>query len=174
MDERAKIISIIQSVKYCETNNRCGECKYDKELDDYKNMSCGSLKAADALIAAGIRDITREGYICMNGEVIVPTPNIYNKVADLLACPRIKEHEIEGDVRGMIPDKIHLEFTEAQYNQLMNALCYARLYLKALIMYEQKEFGDTDKLNALIYEDTLKLFRDIQDQYSKEFEKKGD
>lgn len=73
----------------------------------------------------------------------------------------------------MIPDKIHIEFTEVQYNQLMNALCYARLYLKALIMYEEKEFGDTDKLNALIYEDTLKLDRDIQDQYSKEFEKKG-
>lgn len=73
----------------------------------------------------------------------------------------------------MIPDKIHIEFTEVQYNQLMNALCYARLYLKALIIYEQKEFGDTDKLNALIYEDTLKLFRNIQDQYSKEFEKAG-
>ena len=49
---------------------------------------------ANALIAAGIRDITQEGYICMNGEVIVPTPNIYNKVADLLDCPKIKEREI--------------------------------------------------------------------------------
>lgn len=168
MDEREKIINIIQSVKYCETNNRCGECKYDKELDDYKDMSCGSLKAADALIAAGIRDITQEGYICMNGEVIVPTPNVYNKVADLLACPRIKDREIEGDVRGMIPDKIHLELTQVQYNQLMNGLCYARLYLKALIMYEQKEFGDTERLNTLIYEDTLKLFDDIQNQRLKE------
>lgn len=74
----------------------------------------------------------------------------------------------------MIPDKIHIEFTEVQYNQLMNALCYAQLYLKALIIYEQKEFGDTDKLNALIYEDILELFRDIQDQRSKFFEKKGD
>lgn len=52
---------------------------------------------ADALIDAGIRDITREGYICMNGEVIVPTPNIYNKVADLLDCPKIKEREIEEE-----------------------------------------------------------------------------
>ena len=74
----------------------------------------------------------------------------------------------------MIPDKIHIELTEVQYAQLMNALCYARLYLKALIMYEQKEFGDTDKLNALIYEDTLELDRDIQDQRSKYFENKGD
>lgn len=55
----------------------------------------------------------------------------------------------------MSSNKIHLEFTEVQYNQLMNALCYARLYLKALIMYEQREFGGTDKLNELIYEDTL-------------------
>ena len=52
---------------------------------------------ADALIAAGIRDITQEGYICMNGEVIVPTPNIYNKVADLLGCPKIKERETEEE-----------------------------------------------------------------------------
>lgn len=74
----------------------------------------------------------------------------------------------------MIPDKIHIELTEVQYNQLMNALCYARLYLKALLIYEQKEFGDTDKLKALIYEDTLELDRDIQDQRSKCFEKKGD
>ena len=58
MDEREKIIDIIQSVKYCDTNNRCAECKYDKELENYKDMSCGSLKAADALIAAGIGDVT--------------------------------------------------------------------------------------------------------------------
>lgn len=97
MDEREKIINILQSVKYCDTNNRCEECKYDKESENYEDMSCGSLRAADALIDAGIRDITREGYICMNGEVIVPTPNIYNKVADLLACPQIKEREIEDE-----------------------------------------------------------------------------
>lgn len=74
----------------------------------------------------------------------------------------------------MNSDKIHLELTEVQYNQLMNDLCYARIYLKALIMYEQKKFGDTDKLNTLIYEDTLTLELDIRGQYSKEFEKKGD
>lgn len=64
----------------------------------------------------------------------------------------------------MDSDKIHLELTQVQYNQLMNDLCYARLYLKALIMYEQREFGGTDKLNTLIYEDTLQLFDDIQKQ----------
>lgn len=74
------------------------------------------------------------------------------------------EQEKEWEMNS---NKIHLELTEVQYNQLMNALCYARIYLKSLILYEQKEFGDADKLNALIYEDTLKLFRDIQDQCSK-------
>ena len=68
----------------------------------------------------------------------------------------------------MDSDKIHLELTQVQYNQLMNGLCYGRLYLKALIMYEQKEFGDTERLNTLIYEDTLKLFDDIQNQRLKE------
>lgn len=58
MDEREKIINIIQSVKYCEANNSCDKCKYDKELDNYKDMSCGTLKAADALIAANIGDVT--------------------------------------------------------------------------------------------------------------------
>lgn len=91
MNEREKIINILRSVKYCDTNNRCEECKYDKESELYDDMSCSPLRAADALIAAGIRDITQEGYICMSGEVIIPTPNIYNKVADLLDCPKIKE-----------------------------------------------------------------------------------
>lgn len=74
----------------------------------------------------------------------------------------------------MNSDKIHLELTEVQYSRLMKALCYARIYLKALIMYEQKEFGDQDKPNALIYEDTLTLELDIRGQYCKESEKKGD
>ena len=58
MDEREKIINILQSVKYCDTNNRCEECKYDKESERFTDMSCGSLRAADALIAANIGDVT--------------------------------------------------------------------------------------------------------------------
>lgn len=46
---------------------------------------------ADALIEAGIRDTNERGWIFMNGEAIVPTPEIYNKVADLLDCPKILE-----------------------------------------------------------------------------------
>lgn len=76
MDDKEKIISIIAP---------------------YVSAFGEDAAIADELIAAGIRDITREGYICMNGEVIVPTPNIYNKVADLLACPRIKEREIKEE-----------------------------------------------------------------------------
>lgn len=57
MDEREKIIGIIQSAKYCDTNNRCEECKYDKESENNEDMSCGSLRVADALIAAGIGDV---------------------------------------------------------------------------------------------------------------------
>lgn len=97
MDEREKIISIIRPIIKEQYLMRC------KEPDGCDNcwISCSvnerAKALADALIAAGIRDITREGYICMNGEVIVPTPNIYNKVADLLACPRIKEREIAGE-----------------------------------------------------------------------------
>ena len=58
MSEREKIISIIQAAKYCDTNNRCEECKYDKESENNEDMSCGSLRIADALIAAGIGDVT--------------------------------------------------------------------------------------------------------------------
>lgn len=81
------------------------------------------------------------------------------------------EQEKEWEMNS---NKIHLELTEVQYNQLMNALCFARIYLKGCVEYEQKVLGDAYKLNAMIYEDTLKLFRDIQDQWSKKFEKKGD
>lgn len=45
----------------------------------------------DALIEAGIRDTKERRWIFMNGEAIVPTPQIYNKVADLLGCPKILE-----------------------------------------------------------------------------------
>lgn len=42
---------------------------------------------ADELIAAGFRDVDEHRTIFMNGEAIVPTPDIYNKVAELLGCP---------------------------------------------------------------------------------------
>lgn len=89
MDEREKIIAVIEKWADKAVVTKI----HGASVCDTYNAT----ELADALIAAGIRDITREGYICMNGEVIVPTPNIYNKVADLLACPRIKEREIEEE-----------------------------------------------------------------------------
>lgn len=67
MTEREKIINIVGQNKYC------------------------GVDTANALIEAGFRDITTRGWIFMNGEAIVPTPDIYNKVAELLDCPKIEE-----------------------------------------------------------------------------------
>lgn len=55
MTERKKIINIIEQNKYCDVNTsaNCRECKYGKELENYKDMGCSSLKTADALVAAG-------------------------------------------------------------------------------------------------------------------------
>lgn len=60
MTEREKIINIAEQNKYCDINTvpNCEKCKYSKELENYKDMGCGSLKAADALIAANIGDVT--------------------------------------------------------------------------------------------------------------------
>ena len=58
MADRDKIIEIIQSVKYCAAAGDCDGCKYDVEKDDYSDMSCGTLRIADALIAANIGDVT--------------------------------------------------------------------------------------------------------------------
>lgn len=60
MTERDKIINIVEQNKYCDVNTvaNCRECKYSKELENYKDMGCSSLKTADALIAAGIGDVT--------------------------------------------------------------------------------------------------------------------
>lgn len=55
MTDREKIISIIEQNKYCDVNTtaNCRECRYNKELANYKDMGCSSLKTADALIEAG-------------------------------------------------------------------------------------------------------------------------
>lgn len=58
---------------------------------------------ADALIAAGFRDVDDRGKIFMNGEAIVPTPDIYNKVAELLDCPLMS---------GVLPDEIEVAKNE--------------------------------------------------------------
>ena len=60
MTERDKIINIVEQNKYCDVNTvaNCRECKYGKELENYKDMGCSSLKTADALIAAGFGNVT--------------------------------------------------------------------------------------------------------------------
>ena len=82
MTEREKIVEIL------DNNIRWQPYYYISRgivyEDDLKNI-------ADALIEAGIRDTNERGWIFMKGEAIVPTPEIYNKVADLLDCPKILE-----------------------------------------------------------------------------------
>lgn len=72
---------------------------------------------ADALIAAKFRDTTWQGAIFMNGEAIVPSPDIYNKVAELLGCPlmsRVLPDEIKVFDDGTIgnEDKHRAEVAE--------------------------------------------------------------
>ena len=121
MTERDKIINIVEQNKYCDVNTaaNCRECKYSKELENYKDMGCSSLKTADALIAAHVRDITERGWIFMNGEAIVPTPEIYNKVAELLDCPKIEEGEMTEEIEAW---KARVKELEEEYNELQNAL----------------------------------------------------
>lgn len=61
MTERDKIINIVEQNKYCDVNTatNCEKCKYGKELENYKDMGCSSLKTADALILAGFGDVTK-------------------------------------------------------------------------------------------------------------------
>lgn len=54
---KKKIVDIIQSVKICTNQANCDICKYDKEIESYTDMSCTTLRIADALIAAGIGDV---------------------------------------------------------------------------------------------------------------------
>lgn len=83
MTEREKIIKIIEKWAERTITTRVWGAGVSNPYN--------ATELADALIEAGIRDITQQGYICMNGEAIVPTPEIYNKVAELLDCPKIEE-----------------------------------------------------------------------------------
>lgn len=57
MTERDKIIDIVERSRTCGINNSCYECKYNKELENYKDVSCGTLRTADALLENGIGDV---------------------------------------------------------------------------------------------------------------------
>lgn len=55
---KREIADIIQSVKLCTNQAHCDTCEYDKALDNYAtDMSCTTLRIADALISAGIGDV---------------------------------------------------------------------------------------------------------------------
>lgn len=59
MTEREKIIKIINSAKDCTRRDFCEECKYNKELNNYPaEIWCSELRIADALIEAGIGDVS--------------------------------------------------------------------------------------------------------------------
>ena len=76
---------------------------------------------ADALFVAGFRDVDERGCIFMNGEAIVPTPDIYNKVAELLGCPLIS---------GVLPDKIKVFYDGTFGNEDKRRADVAELALK--------------------------------------------
>lgn len=59
MTERDKIIEIVEHSRTCDVNNSCYACKYDKELENYKDMSCCTLRIADALLANGYDDVAK-------------------------------------------------------------------------------------------------------------------
>lgn len=56
MTEREKIIEIIESNKLCILDMDCNDCPYKDKFN--KTYSCGSYKLADALIEAGIGDVS--------------------------------------------------------------------------------------------------------------------
>lgn len=80
MTEREKIIKAIDgwANKAVQSNGFDGASVYNPH---------NAAELADTLIAAGFRDVDDRGTIFMNGEAIVPTPDVYNKVAELLGCP---------------------------------------------------------------------------------------
>lgn len=84
---------------------------------------------ADALVAAKFRDTTWKGAIFMNGEAIVPSPDIYNEVAKLLDCPQMLGFEpdvIEVKVR----DDGYAHLIEIERDEYMHEYRVARLALR--------------------------------------------
>lgn len=74
-DLKKKIIDIIHDAEMCSAKNNCDTCKYGQELMKYKDMSCRTLKAADALIAAGIGDVKEAEHRAEVAELVVKNLN---------------------------------------------------------------------------------------------------
>lgn len=91
---KKKIVDIIQSVKLCTNQANCDICKYDKEIESYTDMSCTTLRIADALIAAGIGDVKeaeRRAEVAERAFVIITTniSRLERGVSLLFAMKRI-------------------------------------------------------------------------------------
>ena len=111
MNERDKIIEIIEHSRTCDVNNSCYECKYDRELENYKDMSCFTLRIADALIVNGIGDVAewkeraekeRDEYRKLNQVAfraleIIKTNIIRNLCGDFPKILQQAEREIEEE-----------------------------------------------------------------------------
>lgn len=99
---------------------------------------------ADALIAAKFRDTTWQGAIFMNGEAIVPSPDIYNKVANLLDCPLMldvpDERHVLSDGTTENDDKHRAEVAERALRSLAQ-LCAkgAKYYLQSNEAVKERE-----------------------------------
>ena len=141
MGEREKIIGIIQSAKYCDTNNRCEECEYDKESENCEDMSCGSLRAADALLAANIGDVTeykhraevaeRALVLMACGECTFASPEFYKEEAE-------KEIAMEEQMMANRCGEGKCEYFEsirrATNNNRGNGYC--KKYKRQLLLYD--------------------------------------
>lgn len=99
MDEREKIINIIQSLGYCAAAGGCDGCKYDVEKDNYSDMSCRTLRIADALIAAGIGDVTEYKKIIRDLNTDVVAYRVLSK-ADII-------EQIIGGQKSLIDEYKH-------------------------------------------------------------------
>lgn len=127
MTEREKIINIIEQNKGCDVNTtaNCRECKYSKELENYKDMGCSSLKTADALIAAGIGDVTEHKKIIRHLNTDVVAYRALSKANTL-------EQIIEGQKSLIDEYKHRAEVAEkalklaSECDELSDAFCEAR------------------------------------------------
>ena len=55
---KKKIVEIINAIEDCSMDIPCLGCEYDKERREFNNIACHDLRVIDALIAAGIGDIS--------------------------------------------------------------------------------------------------------------------
>lgn len=137
MTDREKIINIIEQNKYCDVNTvaNCRGCKYSKELENYKDMGCSTLKAADALIAANIGDVTEYKEIIrdLNTDVVV-----YRALSKADSLEQI----IEGQKSLIDEYKHRAEVAERKYMIALNkyAKCDRKLthYNKMTTTYDKE------------------------------------